>query len=128
MTTTMTLDEYRAWLDTQKPGSKYGNTRVAVDGIAFDSKAEAARYGELQLLARAGQISDLAVHPRYVLVDASAHGPSLCYIADFSYTEQGRQVAEDVKGGTATQTPLWKLKARLFRERYPAIELRVVER
>ena len=40
-------------------GTKYGNTRVSVDGMPFDSKREAARWQELRLMERAGEISDL---------------------------------------------------------------------
>lgn len=104
---------------------KFGNIPTVVDGIRFDSQAEARRYGELLILVRAGAITDLAVHPRYVLTD----GPRPpVYVADFAYVEQGRQVVEDVKGGKATQTPAFRLKAKLFRERYPHIELRIIER
>ena len=38
---------------------KYRNEKTVVAGLTFDSKAEARRYGELQLLERAGRISDL---------------------------------------------------------------------
>ena len=39
--------------------NKFGNTKVVVDGIKFDSKKEANRYGNLKLLQKAGEISDL---------------------------------------------------------------------
>jgi hypothetical protein len=38
--------------------SKFHAKRTQVDGIWFDSKAEAGRYGELKLLERAGEIED----------------------------------------------------------------------
>lgn len=104
---------------------KFGNVPTVVDGIRFDSQAEARRYGELLILVRAGAITDLAVHPRYVLMDCPR--PPV-YVADFAYVEDGRQIVEDVKGGKATQTPVFRLKAKLFRERYPAMELRIIER
>lgn len=106
-------------------GSKYGNVPTVVDGIRFDSKAEANRYRELCLLQRAGDISNLECQPRCVL-GAGKRPP--VYVADFRYIEGGRLVVEDVKGGKATQTAVFKLKAKLFRERYPDIELRIVER
>jgi len=34
--------------------TKYHSTRVEIDGIKFDSKAEAERYQELKLLEQAG--------------------------------------------------------------------------
>ena len=47
--------------------SKYGSRKVRVDGLSFDSQAEANRYAELLLLAQAGEIADLRVHPSWVL-------------------------------------------------------------
>lgn len=127
----MTLDDARrlGGLDhATTHHSKYHNVPCEVDGIKFDSKAEAARYGYHALRQRAGEISDLQVHPRYVIVDKDAHGRAMYYEADFSYSENGDFVVEDVKGGKATQTPLWRLKARLLQARYPMIVFRVVER
>ena len=37
---------------------KYNNTKIRVDGRLFDSKAEAARWQELSLLERAGEIAE----------------------------------------------------------------------
>ena len=39
--------------------TKYGNCRVEVDGIKFDSKAEGKRWLDLQLLAKAGRSTRL---------------------------------------------------------------------
>lgn len=38
---------------------KYHNQPVVVNGIKFDSRREARRYQELQLLLRAGEITQL---------------------------------------------------------------------
>lgn len=123
------LNPELADLLTPAKQNKFGNEPQVVDGIRFDSKAEAERYSELLLLQKAGTISDLQVHPRFVIVAASGHGPDLYYESDFSYIEQGKEVVEDVKASSGiTQTALFKLKARLFRERYLTYELRVVER
>lgn len=114
--------------------SKYHNVPCEVDGHKFDSKAEAARYGELKLFERAGSIADLQVHPRFVIVDADEHGRAMFYEADFMYRDwsdyTGLMVVEDVKGGSkgATSTPLFRLKARLFQQRYPDYVFKVVER
>lgn len=40
----------------------------------------------------------------------------------------GRTVVEDVNGGSATQTAIWKLKRKMFVCRYPEIDFRVVEK
>jgi len=36
--------------------NKYGNRKVTVDGITFDSRKEAARWQELRFLEKAGEI------------------------------------------------------------------------
>jgi hypothetical protein len=51
-----------AKLPTPAKGSKYGNRKTIVGSLTFDSAKEARRYGELSLLQRAGEISDLALH------------------------------------------------------------------
>ena len=38
--------------------SKYGNRKTVVDGLNFDSQAEARRYQELKMLWRAGQVKE----------------------------------------------------------------------
>jgi hypothetical protein len=112
------------WQAAQKH-SKYNAKRTTEGGLPFDSLAEAERYRELKLLADAGDITDLVVHPRYELVARSQHGRALFYIADFAYTEGTQRIVEDVKG---VQTQVFRLKARLFRELYPQLVLRIVER
>jgi hypothetical protein len=110
--------------------SKYGNRRVKVNNITFDSQAEARRYGELKLLERAEKLHDLRVHPSFLLQEGFLHqGHSIqpiTYIADFSYTEveTGETVVEDVKG---VETPEWRLKRKLFLKRHPRMDLRVIK-
>ena len=107
--------------------TKYHNRPLRVDGLRFDSRAEARRYQLLRLLERAGAISDLRVHPRYTLLGPSDvdwwQGPPWCYVGDFAYVEAGRHVVEDVKGA---ETAMFRLKARVFRARYHQVELRIV--
>ena len=107
--------------------SKYGAVAICEDGYRFASKAEARRYGELRQSERAGAIAALEVHPRYVLQEAFlSHGEpiqAIHYEADFAYTEGERRVVEDVKG---VATAVFKLKAKMFRLRYPELEFRVV--
>lgn len=97
--------------------TKYRNKKTVLDGISFDSKAEAHRYAELRLLERAGEITELKRQVRFELVPKSAYGRALYYVADFTYIEHGEQVVEDVKS-TATKTRLYQLKKRLLGERY----------
>lgn len=89
---------------------KYRNIPTVVDGISFDSKAEARRYGELKLLQRAGQIAGLTLQPSFELtVNGKLIGR---YVADFQYLRvNGPRVVEDVKS-TATMTPIFRWKAK----------------
>ena len=130
MTIEMTPDELRRQLAPRK----YRNVRVVVDGLPFASKAEARRYTDLKLLQQTGEISGLVLQPCYVLLDGYLDGPSkwvrpIVYVSDFAYRERGntRIVVEDVKGGKGTQTAVFRLKARLFRQKYPNLDFRIVE-
>ncbi|UQN37300.1 DUF1064 domain-containing protein [Alcaligenes aquatilis] len=84
---------------------KYGNRKTVVDNIKFDSGLEAARYQQLKLLERAGQISDLELQPRFELIpkqrrDDGKPERACEYVADFRYTDTatGQTVIEDAKG------------------------------
>ena len=90
--------------------------------IRFGSKKEAARYDELMLLWRAGQIHDLKLQPQFTLQESyitpdGVRVRAIRYIADFSYNTGSGLVVEDTKGGKATQTDLYKLKKKLMQER-----------
>lgn len=50
--------------------NKYRNIPTIVDGLQFHSKKEAARFGQLKLLQRAGKISDLRLQPTFAIVVA----------------------------------------------------------
>lgn len=102
--------------------NKFNAVRCEFDGMKFDSKAEMARYGELRLLQLTGAISALKHHP---VLDLPA---GVKYEADFRYTEQGRVIVEDVKGGKATQTAAFRLKWKQAKELYPDYEFRLLER
>ena len=111
------------------PRNKYHAQPTTIDNIRFDSKREAARYGELKLLHQAGEIHKLKCHPRYVLLEPfESRGVKyrgISYEADFSYTENGKQIAEDVKGKV---TAVFALKKKLFIKRYgDEVELRVTK-
>ncbi|HKM44760.1 MAG TPA: DUF1064 domain-containing protein [Dysgonamonadaceae bacterium] len=101
---------------------KYNAKKTVIDGITFDSKAEAKRYTELKLLERAGLISKLKLQPRYNLMPSYTNGKgqkirAIDYIADFEYldTETNRVVIEDVKG---KKTAVYNIKKKLFEKRY----------
>lgn len=95
--------------------NKYGARKVVVDGIAFDSKAEARRYTELCLLAAAGEIDELRLQVPFELVPKCGKNRAVTYKADFVYRDKnGAQVVEDVKGAK-TKEYIIKRKLMLWR-------------
>lgn len=98
---------------------KYNAVKTKVEGITFDSKREAARYQELRLLERAGEIENLSLQAPFSLSAWSEDGPvHICrYIADFVYNDLGsdEHVVEDSKG---FRTPLYRLKKKWMAAQY----------
>lgn len=92
-------------LQAAPKGNKYGAQRVVVDGITFDSKHEAGRWGQLRLLVRAGKIRDLQRQVPIMLEGRdgpvkSRKGRQMRLTVDFSYVdcETGLTIFEDAKG------------------------------
>ena len=108
-------------MKTGRKRSKYGARKAIVDGITFDSRAEAARYHELRNMQAAGAITGLQLQVRYRLMAGETvlmitspgypKGRAVTYVADFVYTENGQVIIEDVKG---VQTPVYKLKKAIM--------------
>jgi hypothetical protein len=94
--------------------SKYHAKKVVRGGKTFDSAKEARRFGELSLLQKAGEISDLRTQVKYVLIPAQREPDTVgkrggvikgrlierecAYIADFVYKRNGVEIVEDSKG------------------------------
>lgn len=96
--------------------SKYGNKPTVVDGITFDSKAEAHRYLQLRQMQADGKLSDLKTQPSFVLLPAFVDSAGvkqrpLTYLGDFQYTADGKTIVEDVKG---YRNRVYSLKKKLF--------------
>ena len=91
--------------------TKYNARPTVVDNIRFASKKEAARYCDLKLLQKAGEISELELQPKYKII---VFDRLICsYIADFRYRDcvSDELVVEDVKG---VKTPAYRLKNKLM--------------
>ena len=111
--------------------NKYRNVITEVDGIKFDSRKEAARYSELKLLEKAGEISILELQPAF---SVEVSGKKICtYKADFSYFDIANsvkrgyteRVVEDVKSPATRKNPTYRLKKNLVEAIY-GIEIREV--
>ncbi len=87
-----------------KAKSKYSAKATVVDGMRFDSKKEAKRYGDLKLLRRSGEVD-------FFLRQVPFHlpGPTK-YLLDFLvFWSSGLVTFEDVKGHR-TETYIMKKK------------------
>lgn len=91
--------------------SKYRNKKTVVDGIKFDSKAEAARYVELKGMEDGGYIAELRRQVPFLLVPKYPGQRAVKYIADFVYKQDGQQVVEDVK---RVRTATYIIKKKLM--------------
>lgn len=102
--------------------SKYHNTKTKASGRTFDSKKEAKRFHELQLLERTGKIRDLELQPEFVLQENYKRGGktirAIIYRADFRYfdIEKNCTIVEDVKG---LRTEVYLIKKKLLLYKYP---------
>lgn len=100
---------------------KYRAVATTLDGVRFHSKREAARYAELRLLEKAGEIKELELQPKFPLYVCRRQNGELIqfaiYQADFRYREgkDGVLIVEDVKG---VRTQAFSLKKRAFEAQY----------
>jgi len=108
--------------------SKYKAVRTVVDGITFASKKEAARYQELKLLERAGEIRDLRLQVPYEIIPKCGNNRAVKYVADFIYKKHYDgitdtfETVEDCKG---MKTQVYIIKKKLMLWRY-GIEIKEV--
>jgi hypothetical protein len=115
---TLTVAEFRAL----KQKRKYRNKPKTVGEHKFASVAEAKRHSELLWLEKAGEISELEVHPRFSLDVNGVHIGY--YTGDTAYRTPAGKVVEDVKQDS-TRTTAYKLRKRLMLAIY-GIEIREV--
>jgi hypothetical protein len=123
--------------EEEKKKSKYGNKKVVIDGIKFDSQKEGKRYLELKQKERLGLIFDLKLQVKFELIPKyTLNGKTIRamnYIADFVYretikNEEGtrelkyKTIVEDTKG---YRTEVYKLKKKMFEYKY-GIEIKEV--
>jgi len=110
--------------------NKYGNKKVEMDGIKFDSKVERDYFIYLKDKKARGEITDIEVHKKFLLQDKfEQHGKkyrAIHYEADFVITyNTGKQEAIDTKGAILTSEFI--LKAKIYRKLYgDEIPLRVI--
>ena len=109
-----------------KRRSKYNAVPTTYNGVVYASKKEAAFAQKLDLRLKAGELDYVL---RQVPFDLSA---GIIYRADFVTLSKETVdygvirwdiTVYEVKG---METPAWKLKHKLFKDKYPLIALEVV--
>lgn len=109
----LTREEGRQLLSQKKkPTNKYNAKRVLLDGICFDSKAEANYYAALKLREKANEVTDIELQRWYDLI---VNGVLVArYRADFTFYDRllrNRRII-DVKG---VETRDFKMKRKLMK-------------
>lgn len=108
--------------------NKYGNQKVTIDGIRFDSKLEGKRWCQLKILERTKEIKDLKRQVPFILIPSYIKNGEkvqpLKYFADFTYIDckTNKLVIEDIKS-EPTKTAVFKIKKKIFEWRYPDLEI-----
>ena len=112
MNVRLSSQEYRA--HTAKPKrNKYGAKRTVIDGVLFDSKAEATYYTALKMREKAGEVSAVELQRPFSLLGPK--GELICtYKADFCFWDHkaDRFRVVDVKG---VETSVFKLKRKMMK-------------
>jgi hypothetical protein len=103
---------------------KFGNQKVTIDGILFDSKKEGAHYLLLKMRERLKEIDNLELQPVFpIYIDTPDRGRIHCgdFTADFRYWEHycGKDTLRviDVKS-PASRTEAYQLRKKLVEAIY----------
>jgi hypothetical protein len=118
----MSAAEVRAEMAKPKR-SKYGARKTVLDGIKFDSKAEANYYAALKQRETAGEVYEVDLQPPFALT-VNGHLVAT-YRADFQFWDsiERRTRVVDVKG---FDTPVSKLKRKMVKALY-GVDVEIVK-
>lgn len=111
--------------------TKYNSRKIEIDGHKFPSKLEAKRYLELKQLLEEGKIRDLELQKEFILIPSFRKNGrtyrKTSYFADFCYFDkrEGKYIVEDTKG---FKTEVYRLKKKLFEQRYEKLTITEVKR
>lgn len=115
--------------------AKYGNRKVEVGGIVFDSKKEMERWLVLREAEGKGLIRNLRRQVEFELIPKITESvvrhlktkdkvierfvqSAIMYVCDFQYEKDGVVVVEDIKISPKVITDHYRLKEKIFRWRY----------
>ena len=108
----------------EKKKSKYNAKKTWIDGICFDSKAEANYYAMTKMLVRAGELHGFLYHGKIVCTEGEkSDHRAVLYEPDFVlFKPDGTYEIIDVKG---METPVFKNKIKSIYEKYPKIKIKI---
>ena len=108
----------------EKRKSKYNAKKTWIDGICFDSKAEANYYAMTKMLVRAGELHGFLYHGNIVCTEGEkSDHRAVLYEPDFVlFKPDGTYEIIDVKG---METPVFKNKIKSIYEKYPQIKIKI---
>lgn len=105
--------------------NKYGNKKITVDGILFDSKEESYYYEYLKQQKAKSEIINFELQPKYELLPAFRKDGKLSraitYTPDFIiYHNDGSEELIDIKG---METQQGNMRRKMFDHKYPHLKL-----
>lgn len=108
--------------------NKYNAHKVWIDGVVFDSALEGRYYSSLKLLQRAAVIKGFGRQCRFVITEGDSENRGTEYVADFIvFYSDGHTEIVDTKSPATREDLAFKLKMKSFREKYPNLEVKIVE-
>lgn len=107
---------------------KYNNKIVYKKDGKFDSQKEYTFWLKLKRQEEMGLIRNLDRQVPFLLIEKSKFGCEIKYIADFVYVDNKNNevVVADCKSVVTEKDPVFKIKSRLFAEKY-GFEIKILK-
>jgi len=112
-----------------KKKGRVNSRKVKVDGVEFDSQAEAKIYFELK---HDPDVEFLRIHPEFTLLDGFKRGKKkfqpITYKADFRIMEKGVEVIVEVKstGTLKANAKSYPMRKKMFLKKFPELGFREI--
>jgi hypothetical protein len=104
----------------QKP--KYRNKKVTMGGVIFDSKKEAKIIYDLQQRQDRGEIKNLKLKPKFVIIPKTKTERKAVYTPEAEYQENGKKIVIEVKSQITAKEASYILRKKLFKLNNPDYE------
>lgn len=112
------LNEKLSQAETRPRSNKYGAKKTKIGDLTFDSKKEASRYLDLKGQEDRGEITDLILQCRIILLEGFTYQGqkvrAINYTADFVYQKDSFTIIEDVKSEATARTEAFRIRWRLL--------------